>query len=134
MLLNLEKASAIGVLALFLIAGAATAAPGGAAPLSSNASSGARPMAPWWAPAVMDEAQLDAVSAGQSPTPMAITAQTLTASDGGNSISAANVQTGAVSFEAGALQGFNGIGNFVINTGNNNILQGSLSVTVTPLR
>jgi hypothetical protein len=38
--------------------------------------------------------------------------------------------SGNVTLENGAFNGFNGVGNFVFNTGNNNNLQGTLSVTV----
>jgi hypothetical protein len=45
-------------------------------------------------------------------------------------VNADTVLTGNVTLESGAFNGFNGIGNFVFNTGNNNNLQGTLSVTV----
>ena len=48
----------------------------------------------------------------------------------GNSLSADNITTGDISVGAGAFNGFNGVGNFVFNTGNNNNVQGSLSVTI----
>lgn len=59
-----------------------------------------------------------------------LTNQNLEATVSGNSITAGVLTSGAVSFASNAFSGFNGIGNFVINTGNNNTLQGSLSVTV----
>ncbi len=59
----------------------------------------------------------------------ATTEQNLEATVTDNSISANTVTSGAVNFGSNALN-FNGIGNFVVNTGNNNVLQGSLSVTV----
>ncbi len=86
------------------------------------------------APAPMTADQLAEVSGGQSLVANALTTQTLSASVSGNQINAGTIQSGAVSFDKGAFSGFNGVGNFVINTGNNNILQGSLSVTVVPLR
>jgi hypothetical protein len=59
----------------------------------------------------------------------AVTEQTLEATVTDNTITAGSVTSGAVNFGSNALN-FNGIGNFVVNTGNNNVLQGSLSVTV----
>ncbi len=84
------------------------------------------------APTPMTAEQLSGVSGGTEIV-NALNTQTLNAAVTGNQINAGTIQSGAVSFEKGAFQGFNGIGNFVINTGNNNVLQGSLSVTVVPL-
>ena len=78
-------------------------------------------------------AELEEISGGLSIEANAATQQRLTANNSGNTINAETVQSGAVSFGAGAFDGFNGVGNFVINTGNNNNLQGSLSVTVVTL-
>lgn len=59
--------------------------------------------------------------------------QALTATNSGNSITADHVGSGDISLTAGAFAGFAGIGNFVINSGHNNNLQGSLSILiVTP--
>jgi hypothetical protein len=60
----------------------------------------------------------------------AITNQDLSAVNTGNSISAATMTNGAVSIGAGSFSGFNGAGNFVMNTGNQNNIQGSLSINV----
>jgi len=57
------------------------------------------------------------------------TTQTLTATVSNNSIAAGSIESGDVNFAPNSLN-FHGIGNFVINTGNNNVLQGSLSVTI----
>ena len=84
------------------------------------------------APKPMSASELDDVSAGQS-SPITFTSQTLSAVSTGNQINAGTVQSGNVNFANGAFSGFTGIGNFVVNTGNNNVLQGSLSVTVVPL-
>ncbi len=77
--------------------------------------------------------ELAAISGGESVKVSVLSDQTLTATNRGNTINADVVQSGAVSFGAGAFDGFNGVGNFVINTGNNNNLQGSLSVNVVAL-
>jgi hypothetical protein len=56
--------------------------------------------------------------------------QTLTATSANNSINADNVDTGDVTFDAGALNGFSGVGNFTVNTGANSNVLGSLNVTI----
>lgn len=61
---------------------------------------------------------------------VSLTDQDLTAVNTGNVINAGNVGSGAISMSDAALAGFNGIGNFTFNTGHNNNLQSSLSVTV----
>jgi hypothetical protein len=84
-------------------------------------------------PQALSASDLADLSGGASPTGVAITKQTLTAVNSGNSLNAGSITTGDVSIGAGAFNGFNGVGNFVFNTGNNNNVQGSLSVTiVTP--
>ena len=78
----------------------------------------------------MSDDELSAVSGGSGDQILTVTTQTVNADSNGNSINAGTVNTGQVSINANALSGFNGIGNFVINTGNNNVVQGTLSVTV----
>lgn len=56
--------------------------------------------------------------------------QDLSATSTGNTITADTVRSGDVSFGAGALGAFSGVGNFVVNTGNNNTLQGAISVNI----
>lgn len=56
--------------------------------------------------------------------------QDLSATSSGNSITANTVRSGDVAFGAGALSAFSGVGNFVVNTGNNNNLQGAISVSI----
>ncbi len=41
-----------------------------------------------------------------------------------------SVTSGAVNFSDNALSGFRGIGNFVVNTGANNTLQGAINISV----
>lgn len=81
-------------------------------------------------PQALSSDDLATLSGGASPTGVAITKQTLTAVNSGNSINADNITTGDISVGSGAFNGFNGVGNFVFNTGNNNNVQGSLSVTI----
>jgi hypothetical protein len=80
-------------------------------------------------PAVVSDDLLSDLSGGAN-TAIALTEQDLTAINAGNHITADNVGSGAISLEGSALSGFAGIGNFVMNTGHNNNLQSSLSVTV----
>ena len=81
-------------------------------------------------PAAVSSADLATMSGGASA---AVSNQTLTALNAGNSVNADSLVTGNVTLQTGAFNGFNGIGNFVFNTGNNNNVQGTLSVTiVTP--
>ena len=101
---------------------AAALAQSAATPAVTEASSPASPQA-----LALDE--LGKISGGQSIT-AAITEQNLSAVSTGNSIRADSVRSGDINFSAGALNNFAGVGNFVTNTGNNNILQGNLSVTV----
>jgi hypothetical protein len=58
------------------------------------------------------------------------TTQTLTANNAGNTINGDTVVSGAVNLASNAFNGYDGIGNFVINTGHNNNLQGSISVSI----
>lgn len=59
-----------------------------------------------------------------------LTGQTLTAITAGNTITAGTVGSGAITLDQNAFSGFDGIGNFVINSGHNNTLQSSLSVSI----
>jgi hypothetical protein len=81
-------------------------------------------------PAPISSEELSTLSGGASPTGLAVTNQTLSALNANNSVSAGTVVTGQVSLQPGTFSGFNGIGNFVFNTGNNNNVQGTLSVTI----
>jgi hypothetical protein len=68
---------------------------------------------------------------GEGGIPLSVwTNQTLTAVNSGNSISAGAVNSGAISLNQNAFAGFDGIGNFVINSGHNNNLQSSMSVSI----
>jgi hypothetical protein len=86
------------------------------------------------ADAVLSAEEMDAMSGRQGVQVDVMTSQQITGSTSGNTITAETINTGDVSFSDGALGGFNGVGNFVINTGANNTLQGAinLSVVTTP--
>lgn len=80
-------------------------------------------------PKALSADELAAMSGGTS-TNTALSSQTLSALNSGNQVNADSVVTGDVTIASGAFNGFNGVGNFVFNTGNNNNLQGTLSVTI----
>lgn len=64
---------------------------------------------------------------------IALTEQDLNAVNHGNTVAAATVGSGQISIGPGAYEGFAGVGNFVINSGHNNNLQGALTINiVTP--
>lgn len=105
--------------------------------VAADEAPGVRPMGP--APDVqsvtdlkadpMGEADLGAISAGQGVVVEALSNQQLSASNSG-SVEANQVATGNVDFSTGD---YSGIGNFVVNTGNNNNLQGVISVNIATL-
>jgi hypothetical protein len=82
--------------------------------------------------AVAEPMALDALDAehGQGAGATVMSEQQLSAANSGNSIMAGTMQTGDVAFSTSALSGFAGVGNFVINTGNNSNLQGTISVNI----
>jgi hypothetical protein len=74
--------------------------------------------------------EMAGVSGGQEMTVTALTRQQLTGVTSGNSITAGSVISGDVNFSQSALSGFSGVGNFVVNTGANNTLQGAINISV----
>jgi hypothetical protein len=101
----------------------ATATPGETAKLDKPVATATKS-----APA-LDAASLEAI-AGEGGPLFIITDQTLTAVTAGNSITAGTVGSGSITLDQNAFSGFDGIGNFVINSGHNNTLQSSLSVAI----
>jgi hypothetical protein len=79
---------------------------------------------------LLDTTALDAEVVAPNSLTVGQSNQTVTATNSGNTITADNVETGDVVLGANAFSGFSGIGNFVMNTGNNNNLQGTVSVIV----
>jgi hypothetical protein len=59
-----------------------------------------------------------------------ISDQELSAINTGNAISAGSITNGPISIGTNAFSGFNGIGNFLMNTGNQNNIEGTLSVNI----
>ena len=92
---------------------------------SARAAEAAAPL-----PEPLPASDLAAISGGANTINMALSKQALTAVNSGNQVNGDSVVTGNVNVDPSAFNGFNGIGNFVFNTGNNNNLQGSLSVTI----
>jgi hypothetical protein len=85
------------------------------------------------APSKLSPEDLATISGGQAVTVNTVsnlTQQELTATSSGNAVTAGVVNSGAVTFSPQALSGFNGIGNFVINTGANNTLQGAINISI----
>lgn len=60
----------------------------------------------------------------------ALNDQALQETNTGNTMNAAAITNGAVTFQSNAFSGFTGIGNFVIDTGNQNNVQGVMNVTI----
>ncbi|HEY4077247.1 MAG TPA: hypothetical protein VGM26_09995 [Rhizomicrobium sp.] len=81
-------------------------------------------------PQALSTDDLGKLSGGAGPSGVAISQSTLTAVNAGNAVNADSVITGNISMAPGTFNGFNGVGNFVFNTGNNNNVQGSLNVTI----
>ena len=77
-----------------------------------------------------DEDLQDLRGGADTHTAIAMTEQDLTAINTGNQITAGVVGSGAITLQDNALSGFNGIGNVMMNTGHNNNLQSSMSVTI----
>jgi hypothetical protein len=87
-------------------------------------------------PAPADETELlsledmGALSGGTGVQVIVDTDQFLTATNSGNTVTGDTVSSGQVNLGSGAFSGYDGIGNFVINTGHNNNLQSSMNVSV----
>jgi hypothetical protein len=79
---------------------------------------------------VLSMEDMDALAGGTGVTVTTITEQTLNAVNSGNSVVADTVGSGQVTIGANAFSGYGGLGNFVINTGHNNNLQSTMSVSV----
>lgn len=77
-------------------------------------------------PSAVSSTDLAGMSGGAS---VAVTNQELNAVNS-STVTAGSLTTGDVTLQSGAFNGFSGVGNFVINTGNNNNVQGTLSVTI----
>jgi hypothetical protein len=79
---------------------------------------------------VLSTDDMDALAGGTGVDIVMITDQTLTAVNTGNTVIGETIGSGQVNLGSGAFSGYSGLGNFVINTGHNNNLQSSMSVSV----
>jgi hypothetical protein len=73
---------------------------------------------------------LESMDGGTGVDISVITQQTLTAINTGNVVTGYNVGSGGIEIGANAFSGFDGVGNFVFNTGHNNNLQSSMNVSI----
>lgn len=80
--------------------------------------------------APLSSAEMASLSGGEGIDVAVLTQQQLTGATSGNTINAGTVVSGAVNFSGNALNGFRGIGNFVVNTGANNTLLGAINISV----
>lgn len=79
----------------------------------------------------LDLDQLSGLTARQgTKNTTVLSDQDLTAVNRGNSINAQTVGSGPISIGPGSFEAFAGVGNFVINSGHNNNLQGALTINV----
>lgn len=82
-----------------------------------------------WPPTLgVDE--MSAIRGGDGVSLQVLSSQQLTATSSGNVVNAGSLSSGPVNFSPEALSGFTGVGNFVINTGANNTLQGAINVSI----
>lgn len=78
----------------------------------------------------LSSAVLDAEVVTPGSLTVGLSSQTMTATNSGNVINGEIIENGDIVLSSDAFSGFSGIGNFVMNTGNNNNLQGSIGVVV----
>lgn len=79
---------------------------------------------------VLSLEDLDAYAGGTGVEVNVITDQVLTAVNSGNTVTGETVSSGNMNIGSNAFSGFEGVGNFVMNTGHNNNLQSSMAVNV----
>ena len=81
-------------------------------------------------PVAMAPEELGALNGRQGSTSTILSDQDLTAVNRGNTVNANTVGSGQIVLGSGAFDGFAGVGNFVINSGHNNNLQGALTINI----
>ncbi|WP_292085560.1 MULTISPECIES: hypothetical protein [unclassified Brevundimonas] len=114
--------------AALLFAGSDPAPP---PPISAPAAATQAPAAST-SPAIqpLDLAELHDLNGRQGVVVVIASDQLLKATNSGNSVNANSVGSGGITFAGGAFAGYNGIGNFVMNTGHNNNLQGAITINI----
>ena len=78
----------------------------------------------------LDLAELNDLHARQGVNVIVASDQLLKATNSGNSVTANTVGSGGITVGANAFAGYSGIGNFVMNTGHNNNLQGAITINI----
>lgn len=78
----------------------------------------------------LDLAELHDLNAREGVNVIVASDQLLKATNSGNSVTANTVGSGGITIGANAFAGFNGVGNFVMNTGHNNNLQGAITINI----
>ena len=81
--------------------------------------------------APLSEGELAAIAGGTATNIAVLTVQNLEATLTNNTVSAGSIQNGELVVSPNAFN-FNGIGNFLFNTGTSNVLQGTVSLSVVP--
>jgi len=82
-------------------------------------------------PRPLGPADLRAMNGRAGVTVVVASNQLLHATNSGNTMQAGTIGSGAINLGAGAFTGFSGIGNFVMNTGHNNNLQGAITINIS---
>lgn len=78
----------------------------------------------------LDLSQLGDLNGRQGLSVIVASDQLLKATNSGNSVNANTVGSGAITVGANAFAGYSGVGNFVMNTGHNNNLQGAITINI----
>lgn len=78
----------------------------------------------------LDLSQLHDLNGRQGVSVIVASDQLLKATNSGNSVNANTVGSGPITIGANAFAGYNGVGNFVMNTGHNNNLQGAITINI----
>lgn len=74
--------------------------------------------------------ELESYAGGTGLTLGVLTNPVLTGLTSGNTVSGVDVTSGGITIETDAFSGYDGIGNFVINSGHNNVLQSTVNVSI----
>ena len=91
----------------------------------------ARPVVDPSEPAALDDTALRDLNGREGVTvTIATSEQLLHATNSGNSVNGKTIGSGDITIGPGAFAGFSGIGNFVMNSGHNNNLQGAITINI----
>lgn len=82
-------------------------------------------------PLPLDDAALQELNGREGVVVVvAASEQLLHATNSGNNVNGQTIGSGDLTIGAGAFAGFGGIGNFVMNSGHNNNLQGAITINI----